>query len=152
MFNLSSPVTGGAQTGFTAPTYTLTADNNPANNGKQWLVTALGGTQAGVVAHTAAQPFTISVYKPLSYKIAAFVSTTIFKRPPRNKYDVIVRVGVNVNSNFPKDLSIHRYTVDVPAGSEALDAPQLRAAVSLMVGALNQQSAGFGDSIITNSI
>lgn len=46
---LSSPVTGGAQTGFTSPTYTLTADTPPAGSGgKQYAATALGGTQAGV--------------------------------------------------------------------------------------------------------
>lgn len=42
--NLTTPLTGAAQTGFTAPTYTLTLDVNPAQNAKQWAVTALGGT------------------------------------------------------------------------------------------------------------
>jgi len=152
MFNLTTPVTGAAQTGFTTPTYTLTADNNPGNNGKQWIVSALGGTQVGVTSHSASDPFTVSVFKPLAYKVAAFVSTTIFKKPPRNQYQVIVRKGVTVNSNFPKDICIMKYYVDVPAGSESLDPANLRAMVSLMVGGLYQQSAGFGDSIVQNSI
>lgn len=152
MFNLTSPVTGAAQTGFTSPTYTLTADNNPSVNGKQWLVTALGGTQTNVTVHTAGDMFTISVFKPLAYKMAAFVSTTVFRKPPRNSYKVIVRKGVAVNANFPKDMAMLQLVVDVPAGSESLDSANLRAMVSLAIGAMSQQSAGFGDTIIQNSI
>ncbi len=152
MFNLTSPVTGGAATGFTSPTYTLTADNNPSSNGKQWLITAIGGTQTGVNVHTAGDVFTVSVFKPLAYKVAAFVSTTVFRKPPRNTYKVIVRKGVTVNSNFPKDMAMISVNVDVPAGSETADAANLRAMVSLLVGSLSQQSAGLGDTIIQNSI
>jgi hypothetical protein len=152
MFTLTTPVTGAAQTGFTSPTYTISPDNNPGNNGKQWIVTALGGTQAGVTSHSASDPFTISAFKPLSYKVAQFISTTVFKRPPRNIYSVIVRKGVNVNSNFPKDVAIFRGTFEIPAGSEALDAANIRAALSLMLGSLTQTSAGWGDSLIFNQL
>lgn len=151
-FSLTSPITGAAQTGFTTPTYTIVADNNPANNGKQWLVTAAGGTQVGVTVHTAADPFTLAVFKPLAYKVAAFVSTTIFKRPPRNQYKIIGRKGVTVNSNFPKDVMLISLTVDVPAGSETLDAANIRGLCSALFGAIAQQSAGFGDTLIQNSI
>lgn len=37
---LTSPVTGSAQTGFTSPTYTITADKFPGNNGVQYAITA----------------------------------------------------------------------------------------------------------------
>lgn len=57
-FTLTSPITGAAQTGFTSPTYTLTSDLAPDNNGKQVAVTALGGTQVGVTTHSVAAPFT----------------------------------------------------------------------------------------------
>lgn len=151
-FALTSPVTGGAQTGFTSPTYTVVADNNPGNNGKQWLVTAVGGTQTGVTVHTASDVFTISAWKPLSYKVAQFVSTTIFKRPPRNLYKIIVRKGLLVNTNFPKDIGILTMSFELPAGSETLDAANIRALVSAAVGAFNQVSAGWGDSLVTGSI
>lgn len=152
MFNPTSPVTGGPQTGFTSPTYTLTADNNIGVNGKQWLITATGGTQTGVTVHVAGDPFTLSVFKPLAYKLAQFVSTTVFRKPPRNTYKVIVRKGVVTNTNFPKDIVMLQLSVDVPAGSEVLDAPNLRAALSLLSGAVFAQSAGLGDSLIQNSI
>jgi len=56
----TTPVTGGAQTGFTAPTYTLSVDTAPDINGKQHAVTALGGTQAGVTSHSVSNPFTVT--------------------------------------------------------------------------------------------
>lgn len=147
-----SNITGGAQTGFTTPGYTVSADNNPGNNGKQWIVSAITGTQTGVTAHSAADPFTIAFFKPLAYKVAAFVSTTIFRKPPRNTYKCIVRKGVLVNSNFPKDIAIAQVVIDVPAGSESLDAANLRALMSSLCGALSQVSSGFGDTLIQNSL
>lgn len=150
--NLTSPITGGAQTGFTTPTYTIVADNNPSNNGKQWVVTALGGTQAGVTAHTAADPFTISFFKPIAYKVLNFVSSTVFRKPPRNTYTVIVRKGVAFLSGQPRDILMIKTTIDIPSGADTLEAANVRAALSALVGSLNQQSAGLGDSCVSNTL
>jgi len=60
----TNPVTGAAQTGLTSPTYTLVADIAPDVNGRQWAVSALGGTQTGVRTHSASDPFTITVMRP----------------------------------------------------------------------------------------
>jgi hypothetical protein len=62
-FAPTSPVTGAAQSGLTAPTYTLTADVAPAQNAKQYAVTALGGTQTGVISHSVAAPFTLAMFR-----------------------------------------------------------------------------------------
>jgi len=70
-FNLTSPVTGASQTGFTAPTYTLTVDTAPDVNAKQWAVTALGGTQAGVSSHSVASPFTVTMFRPKVLRLLA---------------------------------------------------------------------------------
>lgn len=53
-FTLTSPITGAAQTGFTTPTYTHVSDVAPEANGRQVAVTALGGTQTNVIAHSVA--------------------------------------------------------------------------------------------------
>lgn len=66
--NVTTPITGGAQTGFTAPTYTNAADLSPDINAKQYAVTGLGGTQAGVTAHAASSPFLITYYRPKVYR------------------------------------------------------------------------------------
>jgi hypothetical protein len=47
---------------------------------------------------------------------------------------------------------IARLTVDVPAGSDAYDSANVRAALSLLFGAVSQQSAGFGDMAVTGII
>jgi hypothetical protein len=43
-------------------------------------------------------------------------------------------------------------TIDVPAGSDVADAANIRAALSLHAGALSQQSAGAGDTVLTGVI
>jgi hypothetical protein len=42
--------------------------------------------------------------------------------------------------------------VDVPAGADTADAANIRASISLLVGALNQISASIGDTLITGVI
>lgn len=150
--SLTSPITGGTQTGFTSPTFTVVQDNNPANNGKQWVVTALGGTQTGSTAHTAADPFTISFFKPVAYKVLNYVSSTVFRKPPRNTYTVIIRKGVAFLSGQPRDIMMIKTTIDVPSGSDTLEPSNVRSALSALVGALNQQSAGLGDSCVSNTL
>lgn len=57
-FVLTTPVTGQPQTGFTSPTFTIAADTPPAVNAKQYVITALGGTQTGASASLVSSPFT----------------------------------------------------------------------------------------------
>jgi hypothetical protein len=38
--------------------------------------------------------------------------------------------------------------IDVPAGADTADAPNIRAALSAAIGALSQQSAGLGDTVV----
>jgi hypothetical protein len=73
-FTLTSPITGAAQTGLTAPTYTHTPDVAPAASGRQVAVTALGGTQTGVLAHTVSSPFTLTFFKPSVSKVLGKVN------------------------------------------------------------------------------
>jgi len=63
-FAPASPVTGAPITGFTSPTYTLIADTAPDVNGKAYAVSALGGTQAGVVVSSSSYPFTLLFTRP----------------------------------------------------------------------------------------
>lgn len=150
MFSLTTPVTGGAQTGLTAPTYTLTVDTPPNVNAKQWAVTALGGTQTGVLAHSVASPFTIAQFKPQSPRTLAPVNalTGVLKDAPANVYKTITRKGViPLVGQSPRNLVITT-VIEVPAGADTADSEDVRAALSLHIGALNQQSAGLGDTLI----
>jgi hypothetical protein len=150
--SVTSPITGAAQTGFTSPTYTVVADTAPAGNpGKQSAVTALGGTQAGVTVHSVASPFTINFTRPSTLRVLGSPNpvTGVISVVPSNTYKCITRKGVTPLAGQPMKVMNITTQVDVPAGADTSDAPNVRAAFSAHIGALNQQSAGFGDMSIS---
>lgn len=152
--SLSSPVTGGAQTGFTSPTYTVTTDTAPDSNGKQWAVTALGGTQTGVDTHLISKPFTITFTRPASFRSLGAVNpvTGAIASIPRNIWKIITRKGVVPLVNQPAVTLMIKTFIEVPAGSDSYEPEDIRAALALHIGALNQVSAGLGDSLISGVI
>jgi hypothetical protein len=152
--SLTSPVTGGAQTGFTAPTYTVTSDQAPDVNGKQWQISALGGTQAGVTIHSVSSPFTVTFVRPKSFKSLAPVVPGTGQLPsvPKNSWKIIVRKGVLPLAGQPASVFLSKTELDIPAGSDTADAPNIRAGISLLIGALNQVSAALGDTTISGSL
>lgn len=146
----TSPITGSAQTGFTSPTYTHSADTYPGVNGKQVAVTALGGTQATVRAHSVSDPFTLSGGRPTSLRsLPAVNGNGGYSSVPRNTYFVITRKGVNIAANQPPVTMLVSTKVEVPAGSDSYDSANVRAALSCHIGALSQQSANLGDLCAT---
>jgi hypothetical protein len=149
-FALTTPITGQAQTGLTTPTYTITADTPPDVNAKQWAVTALGGTQAGVISHSVAAPFTIAMFRP---KVSQTLSpidpvTGVLKRVPYNTYKVITRKGVLPLAGQAYKNLVITTMIEAPAGSDTADAANIRAALSAHFGALVQSSAGVGDTTV----
>lgn len=151
---LTTPVTGGAQTGFTSPTYTVAADVAPDVNGKQHAVTALGGTQTGVSVHSVQSPFTITFVRPKAFKVLGKTNpvTGLLPNVPKNSWKVIVRKGAIPLAGQPASLLVVTCTIDVPAGADTASPAEIRAAISLLVGALTQQSAGSGDSLVSGLI
>lgn len=151
MFTLTSPITGSAQTGFTAPTYTHVNDNAPDSNGRQVAVTAVGGTQVGVTTHTLASPFTLTFWKQRVNKILGRPNpiTGLINNVPRNTQKFVTRKGVLVLAGQPFQTMIITTIIDVPAGADTVDAPNVRAALSAHIGGLTQQSAGVGDTAVT---
>lgn len=153
--SLASPVTGSAQTGLTSPTYTHVVDVAPdAANARQYAVTALGGTQTGVTAHSVASPFTIMFYRPKLMRILQAVTNqlSLLGRVPRNTFGVVTRKGVTVLAGQPAQVMIIRTTIEVPAGADTVDPANVRAALSLHIGALSAQSAGQGDTLVNGVI
>lgn len=147
----TSPITGAAQTGFTSPTYTHVADVAPDVNGKQVAVSALGGTQAGVTVHSVASPFTVTMIRPKAFKTLSPVvpNTGLLPSVPKNSWKIIVRKGVTPLAGQPASVMLIKIEIDVPAGSDTADAPNIRAALSAAIGALSQQSAGLGDTLVS---
>lgn len=154
MWTPTSPVTGGAQTGFTAPTYTIVDDKAPDVNGEQIAVTALGGTQTGVRSHSISDPFTVTMTRPKNPKVLPSPNpvTGKYSSVPMNDYGIIIRKGVNFAANNSPAVAICRCTISIPAGGDAYDAPNVRALTSILVGILSQQSAGLGDSLVSGII
>lgn len=148
-FSPSSPITGGAQTGFTSPTYTLTNDVPAPGAAKSYVVSALGGTQAGVTTHTIGRPFTLSFFGSQNLVVPVPDLTGVVRNVPRNVYQAIVRAGAMPLAGQANQVAILRFRAEIPAGADTADAAQLRAAMSLLAGVLMQQSAGIGDTFIT---
>lgn len=150
-FNLTSPITGVVMTGFTAPTYTLVADTAPDSNGIQKAVSALGGTQAGVVPHSVAAPFTMTAWRPKAFKTLGQPNpvTGRIANVPKNVYKFVTRKGVLPLAGQPYQTLLITTTIEVPAGSDVADAPNIKAAISAHAAGLYQQGAGLGDTVLS---
>jgi hypothetical protein len=146
----SSPVTGGAQTGLTSPTYTLTADTAPDSNGKQYAITALGGTQTGVIAHSVAAPFTSTFTRPKNLRPLPRVNqlTGALGNVPRNVYTLRTRKGVLPLAGQAYQIMQCITHYEIPAGADLADSPNIRAGLSLHIGMEGQTSSGIGDTCI----
>jgi len=150
-FTINTPVTGAAQTGFTSPTYTVTADIAPSPNGKQWAITAVGGTQTGVDSHTVSKPFTTTFFKPQQPKAlpAANPVTGILKSIPINTYKLVTRKGAVPLVNQAAQIARIYTIIEVPAGTDTYEPEDIKAMLSCHVGVLNQQASGIGDTVLS---
>lgn len=150
-FNLTSPVTGAAQTGFTSPTYTLVPDTAPTINGRQVAVSAVGGTQVGVNPNTVAAPFTVTFVRPATLRVLGQPNpiTGLISNVPSNTYKVITRKGVVPLTGQPNKTMLVTTTIEVPAGSDTADPANVKAALSAHIGSLQQQAAGIGDTTVS---
>lgn len=153
-FSPSSPVTGSTVTGLTSPTYTLTTDTAPSANGKQFAVSALGGTQTGVLTHTLSQPFILSAFRPVSAKVLMAVNpaTGQLQAVPKNIFKIIAIKGVLPLTGQSAVNAMIRAEIIVPAGADTADANSLRALISMFGGAFHANASGIADMVITNVI
>lgn len=147
---ITTPVTGSAQTGFTAPTYSHVIDSAVDSNIKQYAVTALGGTQVGVTLHSVSSPFTISASKPKQLRALGRPGANGFiAQVPNNIYRTLTRKGVVPAVSQPARTLTIDTNISVPAGADTHDAANVRAAISVHIGVLMQISAGLGDTAIS---
>jgi hypothetical protein len=153
--SVSTPLTGESQSGLTSPTYTNASDTNPDNNAKQWIVTALGGTQTGVIPHSISSPFTIAFWRPKAFKMVAWVGNIVgsqVRSVPKNVYKVITRKGVLIAADQAPQTLIITTEISVPAGSDSYDPLSVKAALSAHFGVVSQQSSNLGDLVTTGSL
>ncbi len=150
-FAPTSPVTGATVSGLTSPTYTLATDVAPNINGKQYAVSALGGTQTGVDVNSVSKPFTLTFFRPQVLKVlpAPNPTTGVVKSVPVNTYKFITRKGAVPAVNQTTQVARITTTIDVPAGTDTYEPEELRALISAHVGTLSQQASGIADTVIT---
>lgn len=144
-------VTGTAQTGLTNPTYTTATDRAVESNVLQAVITTLGGTQAGVDAHSISRPFVLSVARPKQFNALGKPNPTtgLIASVPYNEYRGKTVKGVLPLAGQPSKNLIIETTIKVPAGADTADPVNIRAALSAHFGMLHGVSAGFGDTTVT---
>jgi hypothetical protein len=151
MFTMTGAVSGVAQTSFTTPSFTLVVDNAPDVRSKQSAVTTLGGTMAGVVAHSINAPFTVTVRRPPMWKTLAMAIlngvTAQYSKVPYNEQVIIVRKAAQVALN-QWWTNEWRLATKIYAGSETYDAPNVKAGASFFAGFIWANSSGFGQALI----
>lgn len=150
-FNPGASITGAAVTGLTTPTYTLTTDIAPSLNGKQWAVSALGGTQTNVDVNSVSKPFTLSFFRPSVLKTLPTPNpvTGVIKSVPVNTYKLITRKGATPLANQNTLVARITTTIDVPAGCETYEPEELRAMLSSHFGAGWANASGIADTVMT---
>lgn len=149
-FTPTSPVVGSAVTGLTSPTYTLTADIAPAPTGKQYAVTAIGGTQTGVRTHSISSPFTISWFRDPQFKqLPPLSNNGQLPSVPMNKHRFVMRIGLQPLAGQAYKTGVIRVEMDIPAGAELADSAQLKAAFSCLGGVFGSNADAHYNSAST---
>lgn len=153
-FAPTSPVAGAVESGFTNPTYTLVSDGAVEFNVKQYAISALGGTQAGVTAHSVASPFTSNLSRPKNLRVLGTPNpiTGVITNVPRNVYQSLTRKGVLPLAGQPYQVMLVRTSIEVPAGADLADAPNVKAAQSCHIGILWESSNDIGDATLNGVI
>jgi hypothetical protein len=125
-------------------------DVAPSANGEQVAIDTIGGTQSSVVAHSVSKPFTITAFRPATFKTLPLVNPVSGQLPrvPVNVYKVITRKGVVPLSGQAPVIMLIETLIHVPAGSDTADPTNVQAALSAHAGALWDQSAGLGDTLL----
>jgi hypothetical protein len=150
-FAPATPVAGASVLGLTSPTYTLLVDVAPNINGKQYAISALGGTQTGVDVNSVSKPFTTAFFRPpvLRTLPQANPVTGVIKNVPLNVYKMITRKGaapaVNQSIMVPKITTI----LEVPAGTDTYEPEEIRAMISCHFGIGWEQASGISITVLT---
>lgn len=155
VWSLTSPVAGAAISGLTSPTYTLAVDTAPSPFGKQYYVSALGGTQTGATAHSPTKPFTATLTRPQQVRTAAPARTNsnALVANVRNKWVMVIRKGGLVNASLAiPGLMVNRDEIDIAAGMEDSSPVEIAAFVSFKAGCWWNNAQAFSDSFRTGTI
>lgn len=144
-----SSTTGGAITGFTAPTFTLVDSKALVVNAVKKVVSAIS-TMGSAVANSATLPFFAEFTIPAQLKALPPANPLSGLRgtPPTNQYKLVVVKGGYAAAGVPVK-AIARLTIDVPAGMDTYGADDVKALISFLVGLLNEESNDLAETCVT---
>lgn len=150
-FTPGASVTGAAVSGLTSPTYTLTSDVAPSMNGKQFAVTALGGTQTNVDVNSVSRPFSLTFFRPVVLRSlpAANPVTGVIKNISKNTYKLITRKGMAPAVNQSAITAVVTTTIEIPAGADVYEPEDIKAMLSCHFGAGFANASGIADTVLT---
>lgn len=151
----ASPIVGAPMSNLTSPTYTVAADVSPQpQNSKQWYVTTLGGTQTNVTVSSVDKPFTMTIYRPSSFRRLPPVNpvTGVLPAAGRNIHSLLTRKGATPLAGQTPQLYTVKTELSVPVGAEAADFPALTAASSAHFGLLWNQGSAWLDAVASGAI
>jgi len=139
---------------FTAPSIVLANDLAPSQNAKQYYVSTITGTGKSTEdVHSADKPFTVTIFKPLTYKRQGPVnpSTGVSTLNPVNEYRLIIRKGVDTTGGVP-GVAIARLSISIPAGAETGDPLNLDMVMSMLSGLIFDKATDFATALRTGVI
>jgi hypothetical protein len=130
------------------------ADVAPNINGKQYAISALGGTQTGVDVNTVSKPFTMTFFRPAVLRTLPQANpvTGVIKNVPMNTYKMITRKGVSPAANQNAMVARITTTIEVPAGADTYEPEDLKALLSAHFGVGWEQASGIASTITTGVI
>lgn len=152
-FSPGSPVTGAALAGLTTPTFTIAAGQAPNAVSKQYNVTALGGTQTGVLAHGLSSPFTLTMFVPSTIKVLGVPNSSgVIRSFPRNQFDLLIRKGMIPLANQPSQVAWVRMMASIPAGADIADKNSILSMMSLFSGVTWASAQGITDVLFNATL
>jgi hypothetical protein len=121
---------------------------------KQYVCTALGGTQTDVATHSVASPFLVSLTKPAVFKPLSMVNpvTGRLTSVPRNTWKMIFIKGATPLAGQAFVPILARMEFVIPSGVDSADPNEIRALMSAIGGVMNNQAGGLADSFLLGVI
>lgn len=138
--NLAGPTAAITTNSLTAATYTFVADMAPDSRTKAFVVSALGGTQTGVQAHSVDAPKQFLIRKPAQFlqPSAYNVTTGRYGKVPKNVTKCMFRGSAKVAANQWESVPI-TFEIGAPAGAASYDRANLEASIAASIAALWDQ-------------
>lgn len=138
--NLAGPTAAVTTSQLTAATYTFVTDMAQDARSKVFVVSALGGTQTGVSAHTVDAPKQMIFKKPASFAQPSGYNQVSgrYGKVPKNTTRVMFRGSAKVAANQWEGLPISM-DIGVPAGAVSYDRANVEASVTAFIAGLWDQ-------------